>query len=277
MSLGKRLRHRYYELFDLRRLEQRAQGLHQQHRGGDELPVVSLTTVPQRIGQMKPTLVSLLRQTLPPKEIRINLGRDLFRDTPLPSFLDGLALVRVHWVERDVGPATKYIPTLERFAGTRQLIVIVDDDMYYGDRLLADLVAAERASNGAKVYCANGFNVPANLQSASRPSDKALASGARRVAIVEGCGGYTLRPQMVDTRGLRDLTGAPPRALFDDDIWLSGHLSRAKIEKVQIATAKRRSLVNTLESAISGDRAQLQTDVMTHFRQDWALDEIEPV
>jgi hypothetical protein len=275
MSIGKRLRHRYYDLFDLSRLERRARAL-QQRRSRDELPVVSLTTVPQRIGQLKPTLVSLLRQTLPPQEIRINLGRDLFANHPLPSFLDGLALVQVHWVERDVGPATKYIPTLERFAGTRQLIVIVDDDMYYGDRLLADLVAAERAAGGTKVYCANGFNVPANLQSASRPSDKALASGARRVAIVEGCGGYTLRPQMVDTRALRDLSGAPPRALFDDDIWLSGHLSRARIEKMQIATARRRSLVNTLESAISGDRAQLQSDVMAHFKLDWAAEEIDP-
>ncbi|MBS0445840.1 MAG: hypothetical protein JSR59_07810 [Proteobacteria bacterium] len=274
-TLSKLVRNAFLERFDLQRLERRVRR-RQQQCAGVELPVVSLTSVPQRIGRIKPTLVSLLRQTLPPKEIHINLGRDLFRGQPLPAVLDGLELVRVHWVDRDVGPATKYIPTLERYARTDQLIVVVDDDMYYSDRLLADLARAERDAGGEKVYCVNGFKVPADLQSASRPSDRALSAGTKRVAIVEGCGGYTLRPRMVDPAALRDVANAPARVLFDDDIWLSGHLSRAGIEKLQVATGRRRALVNALEPAITGDRARLQTDVMTHFRADWTPDEIEP-
>lgn len=276
-NLGKRLRTACYGRFDLQELERRAQQRRAALARADasvEFPVVSLTTVPQRIGQLKPTLVSLLRQTLPPREIHLNLGDDLFGGVVLPPFLAGLSLVRVQRVPVDVGPATKYIPTLERYRGSRQLIVVVDDDMYYSANLLADLAAAERAGPERTVVCANGFNVPADLQSASRPSDKALGSGRRRVAIVEGCGGYTLRPDFVDPADLRNLADAPPRALFDDDIWLSGHLSRAGVVKTQITTGRRRSLLNTVESAITGNRAQLQTDLMEHFRLVWSMDEI---
>lgn len=38
-----------------------------------EFPVVSLTMVPRRIQHLKPTLVSLLRQRLPPQAIHLNL------------------------------------------------------------------------------------------------------------------------------------------------------------------------------------------------------------
>ncbi len=278
MPFGKAARDLYYSCFDLHRLEAKSQARRAalQH-AGLEFPVVSMTSVPRRIAAIKPTLVSLLRQDVPPQRIRINLGKDLFGDTPLPGFLSGLKLVEVHWVPNDLGPATKYIPTLERYRGSNQLIVVLDDDMYYAKQLLRDLVGADRAANGQKVFCANGLKVPADRRSSSRPSDKALDRGSRRVAIVEGCGGYTLRPRFVGATDLKDLRGAPPRALFDDDIWLSGHLSRAKIEKVQIATGKRRSLMNTVHSAISGDRARLQTELMQHFTNDWAGEEIHPL
>lgn len=271
MSLTKQIRYHFYNLFDLHKLEKKAEANKPKYT---ELPVVSFTTVPKRIPFIKPTLVSLLKQSVPPKEIHINLGEDFFKGTEIPDFLKDLSMVKVQWVKKDMGPATKYIPTLERYKNTNQLIVIVDDDMYYSDKLIEDLITAEKKSDGKKVFCINGFKVPEDLQSASRPSDKAIKSGERKVAVIEGCGGYTLRPSFVTVDQLSDLSNAPKRSHFDDDIWLSGHLSRAKVEKIQIATGKRKSLVNTIESAISGDRAQLQTDVMEHFKSDWKSDEI---
>ena len=271
MSLTKQIRYHFYNFFDLRKLEKTVEASKPKYT---ELPIVSLTTVPKRISFLKPTLVSLLRQIVPPKEIHINLGEDFFQGTEIPNFLKDLKMVKVQWVKKDMGPATKYIPTLERFKNTNQLIVIVDDDMYYAPNLIEDLITAEKKSDGKKVFCINGFKVPEDLQSASRPSDKAIKAGSQKVAVIEGCGGYTLRPGFVSAEELCDLTNAPKRAHFDDDIWLSGHLSRAQIEKFQIPTGKRKSLVNTIESAISGDRAQLQTDVMKHFKSDWKPDEI---
>ncbi len=271
MSLTKKIRYHFYNLFDLHTLEKKATARMPKYT---ELPIVSLTTVPKRIPYLKPTLVSLLKQTVPPKEIHINLGEDFFKGFEIPEFFKDLDLVKIQWVKKDMGPATKYIPTLERYKNTNQLIVIVDDDMYYSEKLIEDLITAEKKADGKKVFCINGFKVPENFQSASRPSDKAIKSGSQKVAVIEGCGGYTMRPHFVSVEQLIDLTNAPQRAHYDDDIWLSGHLSRMKVEKIQIATGKRKSLVNTIESAISGDRAQLQTDVMEYFKSDWSSDEI---
>ena len=272
MSLTKHLRFQFYNLFDLVLLENKALS-RQTHYS--ELAIVSLTTVPKRIQYLKPTLVSLLKQAVPPKEIHINLGEDFFAGTEIPKFLQNLKIIKIKWIKKDLGPATKYIPTLDRLKGQNQLIVIVDDDMYYSDQLIKDLMMADQKSNGKKSYCVNGFNVPSDFQSASRPSDKAIKSGQKKVAVIEGCGGYTLRPGFVPVDNLIDLSLAPVRSHYDDDIWLSGHLSRAKIEKIQIPTGKRKSLVNTIESAISGDRAQLQTDLMEHFKSDWNSEEIQ--
>ncbi len=267
MSLTKRLRYHYFNLFNLQKLEQKIETR-------KSSPIVSLTTVPQRIAYLKPTLVSLLRQTLPPKEIQINIGDDYFRNTPIPDFFNGLEMIKIFRTPKDMGPATKYIPTLERYQNTQQLIIIVDDDMYYSNNLIEDLVHADEQAQGKRVFCINGFKVPESLLSASRPSDAAIKSGTRRVAVIEGCGGYTLRPQFIKLEKLKNLSQAPRRSFFDDDIWLSGHLSCEKIEKYQIVSGKRKSLVNTIESAITGDRALLQTEVMNHFKNDWLPEEI---
>lgn len=270
MSLTKYLRTYLISLVDLKKLDHKVSITDREQN-----PIVSLTTVPKRIPLLKPTLISLLKQTCLPKEIQINLGKNLFLDQKLPDFLLDLKTIKVYWEDKDCGPATKYIPTLERYQSTEQLIVICDDDMYYPSNLIESLVSAEKSSTTKSSFCINGFKVPASLESKNIPSDKAIKEGKKQIAVIEGCGGYTLRPSFVRTEDLRNLHQAPARALFDDDIWLSGHLSRNNISKFQIPSGKRKSLVNTIETAISGDRKILQTEVMQHFRTDWKPEEIE--
>lgn len=270
MSFSKYLRTFIAELTDLKKLDEIVS-----RKNRETHPVVSFTSVPQRLKLSKGTLVSLLKQTVPPKEIQINLGKNIFPTQEIPEFLKDLKTVKVFWVENDCGPATKYLPTLERFENLNQLLVICDDDMYYAKNLIQCLADADKSSGGKSSFCVNGLNVPADLKSESCPSDKGIISGIKKVAVIEGCGGYTLRPQFVDLKALKNTTGAPARAYYDDDFWISGHLSRRHIEKFQIVAGRRKSLENTTVSAITGDRAQLQTDLMVYFKNDWAQDEIE--
>ena len=272
MNITKYLRTYLLGLTNLQKLDLRVSTLNR-----EENPVVSFTSVPKRLDQVKATVISLLKQTRPPKEIHINLGENLFPEKKIPDFLKNLNVVKIFWVKKDFGPATKYIPTLERYANTNQLLIICDDDMYYAPNLIDSLFLADKESGGKNSYCINGLKVPSNLNSKSRPDDKAIKFGQKQVAIIEGCGGYTLRSQFITDLELKNIEGAPKRCLFDDDIWLSGQLSRQKIKKIQIPTGKRKSLINTIESAISGDREKLQTDLMRHFKNDWAPDEIEPI
>lgn len=262
MTILKNIRQYYYSAFDLLKLDKIA--------GNPDGPVVSLTTVPQRIDNIKPTLVSLLRQTVKPKRIEINLSEELFARREIPVSLLNLKNVKICWQKKDYGPATKLIATIERYQTQNERIVIVDDDMYYSKDLISDLMAADMKSNGKHVFCINGFLLPRDLKSESVGSDKALKSGTRKVAVIEGCGGYILRSSHLDWKLLLNLENAPKRALLNDDIWFSGHLSKAGVDKIQIPTGKRKSLVNSYKgSAISDDRWHFQSDLMLFFKNDW--------
>ena len=221
MKLTKMLRSRLHELRDLRRADARAAA-----RRRDDSPLVTLSTTPARIHGLRPTLLSLLGQELAPREIHVNVGVDLFGESPVPEFLEGLRVVQVQRVARDLGPATKLIPTLQRLRGTRERIVVVDDDMFYHPALLRQLVDAEAGGSGRECFCANGLLLPRSLRAQDCRGDRALKSGRRRVAVVQGAGGYCLRADLLDPEALLDLRGAPARAWFDDDVWFSGHLSR---------------------------------------------------
>ena len=271
MKFTKMWRSRLHELRDLRRLDARAAA-----RAAADSPLVTLSTTPGRIAGLRPTLLSLLGQDLAPREIHVNVGMDLFGERQLPSFLEGLEVVKVQRVARDVGPATKLIPTLERLRGTRERIVVVDDDMFYHRGLLRQLIDAEAAGSGRECFCANGLLLPRSLSAQDCHDDRALKAGRRRVAVMQGAGGYCLRADMLDPAVLLDLRGAPARAWFDDDVWFSGHLSRNGIVKSQIATGRRKSLANTLESAISGDRMTLMSDLLRYFGKDWDEAEFVP-
>jgi hypothetical protein len=269
-NFKKHARNFFYSLYDLKKLDEDSQNA--------DGPIVSLTTVPQRINLIKPTLISLLRQKTKPKRIEINLGTDLFQGVEIPTYLQNMKTIKVYWQTIDYGPATKLISTLERYQTHSEKIVVVDDDMYYSENLITDLMAADIKSNGQQVFCINGFLIGRDLKSESAVTDRILSSGCKKVAIVEGCGGYILRSYHLDCNSLLNLEHAPARAFFDDDVWISGHLSKAGIEKIQITTGKRKSLVNTTVPAIdntTSNRSQLRTDIMHYFATDWKHDEFE--
>ena len=268
MTISKNIRQYFYSSFDLLKLDKTA--------GNPDGPVVSLTTVPKRIDNIKPTLVSLLRQTVKPRQIEINLSEELFAGIEIPASLRKLENVKIFWQKKDYGPATKLIATIERYQSQNERIIIVDDDMYYSQHMISDLMAADMKSNGKHVFCINGFLLPRDLKSESIGSDKALKSGTRKVAVIQGCGGYILHSNHLDWKLLLNLENAPARALFDDDIWFSGYLSKAGVDKIQIPTGKRKSLINSHKgSAISGDKWQLQSDLMLFFKNDWREYEYE--
>jgi hypothetical protein len=268
LTILNNIRQYYYSSFDIAMLDK--------HAGNPEGPVISLTTVPQRIDNIKPTLVSLLRQSVKPKRIEINLSKELFAGREIPVWLLNLENVKIYWQKEDYGPATKLIATIERYQGQNVSIVIVDDDMFYSKNMISDLMDADKQSNGKQVFCINGFLLPRDLKSESIGLDKALKSGTRKVGVIMGCGGYLIRSNHLDWKSLLNIENAPKRALFDDDLWFSGHLSKAGIEKIQIPTGRRKSLVNSQKgTAISGDRRQLASDLMLFFKSDWKDDEYE--
>lgn len=109
--------------------------------------VISLTTIPRRIHQLKPTLDSLLQnQTMQANIIQINIPQTFLRTgakfNPIDQYLflrhERIRIIRCV----DTGPSTKLLPTLATETDPATLIIIVDDDTIYPSNLVATMVSA---------------------------------------------------------------------------------------------------------------------------------------
>lgn len=197
--------------------------------------IVSLTSIPSRLPLIERTLKSLLRQSIAPQRIVLNLPRFSRREGvayEVPAFLAPLRAVSIRWCE-DMGPATKLLPSLMKEAPDAPIIV-VDDDRIYPANLVTDLMAAAERDTGS-AFCMSGWVVPEDLT--DRPTTvwsnlRMLPPApirARRLSqpvevdIVQGLSGYLVRPSFFDLEAVVDYRHAPREAFFVDDVWISAH------------------------------------------------------
>jgi hypothetical protein len=107
--------------------------------------IVSLSTLPDRIANLEPTLDCLINQTRAPDEIVLALPEFSLRQQEpyvIPEYLASYSRVRILRSDKDWGPATKFIPVVqEELAAGRgdTLIMVVDDDRRLSPRCARDL------------------------------------------------------------------------------------------------------------------------------------------
>jgi hypothetical protein len=253
--------------------------------------IVSLTTIPSRIGLIADTLKSLLTQTRPPKEIRLNLpafSRRENRPYAVPDWLASLASVRIAPCE-DYGPATKLLPTLAD-AAPGQAILVVDDDRIYPVSLIADLEKASAARPGAALGL-GGWIAPADLidrpttilsNLLMRPPAPVRSARIRKpvaVDILQGVAGYLVRPDFFNLAALTDYSAAPPAARTVDDVWISAHCRADKFvipaapnfpPKRHLAQYKRSSL-GWINRGAGGDENRNNSIMLKYFAAAWKV------
>src|SRR6266704_3800221 len=176
--------------------------------------IASLSTVPGRINNLRPTIRSLLKQTRPPDEIVLAIPEFSVREQRpyvVPKYIFQLPRVRVLRCREDYGPATKFIAAIQdELAAGREntLIMVVDDDrLYPRDALETYLHFSEQLPNAA--LCFRGAAMPSTLDwdDAKMIYGKDLRE-PRPVAVITGCGSYLVRARFFD-RSLWDYSGAP--------------------------------------------------------------------
>ena len=210
--------------------------------------IASLSTVPERIGNLGPTIRSLLRQTRPPDEIVVAVPEYSIREQRsyvVPKYVSRWPRLRVLHCPRDWGPATKFIPIVreELIAGRgNTLIVVVDDDRVYPrDALETYLHYSEQLPEAA--LCFRGAAMPRSLD--WRDAKMIRASELREpqpTAVITGCGSYLIQPRFFD-EALWDYSQAPQGAFYMDDIWISGCLTRRNVKRYVVpASAMMRSV-----------------------------------
>jgi hypothetical protein len=211
--------------------------------------IVSLSTVPDRINNLRPTIRSLLKQSRPPDEIVLAIPEFSIREQrpyPVPEHVSRWPRLRVLHCRRDWGPATKFIPIVrEELAVGRgnTLVMVVDDDRIYPrDALETYLYYNEQLPDAA--LCFRGAAMPRNLD--WRDAKMIRASELREpqpAAVITGCGSYLIQPRFFD-ESLWDYSQAPQGAFYMDDIWISGCLTRRNVKRYVVpASAMMRSVI----------------------------------
>jgi hypothetical protein len=211
--------------------------------------IVSLSTVPDRINNLRPTFRSLLKQSRPPDEIVLAIPEFSIREQrpyPVPEHVSRWPRLRVLHCRRDWGPATKFIPIVrEELAVGRgnTLVMVVDDDRIYPrDALETYLHYNEQLPDAA--LCFRGAAMPRNLD--WRDAKMIRASELREpqpAAVITGCGSYLIQPRFFD-ESLWDYSQAPQGAFYMDDIWISGCLTRRNVKRYVVpASAMMRSVI----------------------------------
>ncbi len=241
--------------------------------------IASLTTVPGRINNLRPTIRSLLKQTRPPDEIVLAIPEFSIREQRpyvVPEYLLRLPRLRVLHCHKDWGPATKFIPIVrEELAAGRgdTLIMVVDDDRVYPRDALGTYLHYHAQLLEAAL-CFRGAAMPRTLD--WRDARMIRARELRQpepAAVMTGCGSYLIQPRFFD-ESLWDYSKAPQAAFFMDDIWISGCLSCRKVKRYVVpASAMMRSVFRqrrtlSLHDVPSG-RQQNNNETIAFFRDTW--------
>jgi hypothetical protein len=240
--------------------------------------IASLSTVPDRINNLGPTIRSLLKQTRPPDEIVLAIPEFSVREQRpyiVPKYISRLPRVRVLRCREDWGPATKFIGAIQdELAAGREntLIMVVDDDrLYPRDALESYLYYSEQLPNAA--LCFRGAVMPSTLDwdDAKMTYAKDLRE-PRPVAVITGCGSYLVRPRFFD-QSLWDYSGAPPVAFYIDDIWISARLSLRGVKRYVVPASAMMRSVRRQRRTVSLNkihgRQKLNNEIIAFFRDAW--------
>jgi hypothetical protein len=240
--------------------------------------IASLSTVPDRIKNLRPTIRSLLRQTRPPDEIVIAIPEFSIREQKryvVPKYLSELPHVRVLRCGKDWGPATKFIPAvqeeLQAGRGSTLIMVLDDDRVYPRDALESYLYYNTELPDAA--LCFRGAAMPSTLDwDHARMIYGKEVREPRPVAVITGCGSYLVQPRFFD-ESLWDYSRAPQVAFDIDDIWISACLSRRGIKRYVVPASDMMGSVLRQRWTVSLNkipgRQKLNNETIAFFRDAW--------
>lgn len=199
--------------------------------GGERRVVVSLSTIPERIDALTPTLLSLLEQTVQPDRILLALPEFSIRSGkpyPLPAHLPaGIDVLRCV----DTGPSTKLLPAL--IAEPEALVIAVDDDVIYARDFIETLLAAHLDHPDAALGWI-GWNIEPEVN----PKHVRQIWGTTlvepvKVDILLGHGGLAIPPGALDEQ-VHDYSDWPEELRWVDDVWFAGHLARRGVRRLVV-------------------------------------------
>jgi hypothetical protein len=210
-------------------------------RGADAVNiVVSMTTIPSRMGKMKPMIDSIRNQTRKPDWFVLWLPEKCEKEGTgytIPDWLREDTRPTVMACSRDWGPVTKIIPLLSMAWAPDTLLVTVDDDVVYDSHLIEEL---EKASESGKFPdSALGFvgvRIPKG-QYIHAEFVKKWESDGMTVDLIGGYRGVAYRRDILDETLEQDAEALLEEGPFViDDHLVSWNLTRRSKKLVVVST-----------------------------------------
>jgi hypothetical protein len=139
-------------------------------------------------------------------------------------------LLRLIWNPTiDRGPATKFLPVLEKLKNTETWVFVCDDDHWYSPYLVESLLKYSRkdAAVGAR-----GWRIDESFRWGTPPSYHGWEiMEPWQVGILTANQGYLLLSSWFKDSDIFDYSKAPLEAQAVDDIWINGHLAKLGIQR----------------------------------------------
>lgn len=260
--------------------------------------IITLTSIPSRFHLIKPTLDTLLAQSLKAEDIRVYIPYHYRRfpdwDGTLPIVPQG---VTIHRCDKDYGPATKVLPAARDLAGQDVDILFCDDDMLYQSHWHAKLKRAAQLHPGTCIVgmgqsfpdITDAFRLPSRLPRGVRRKKGIQYRLLRLFSLtmikpdpyidgyidqVFGFAGVLVRPEWFD-----ELFYEIPDIMWTvDDPWISGHMERRGIPIWRTTAIKLPhesdiyeidALHNHVESGFN--RVNADVRVIEYFRKEYGI------
>jgi len=209
--------------------------------------VASLTTSPSRLNLLEPVIIALLNQDYKPWQIEINLPEKYKNKEEyiIPEFLlpkeDGKGNtylkypnVKIFRQERDIGPATKIIPTICRYMKDPDVyIASFDDDHKYPPKMISTLLKGLKVYGDKNTYTIGGINMHVGSKMTLEGHNPYFTG---QVDVVEGVFGVLYNPRLFD----EDLMSYFEKiikckeCLTSDDITISNYLAMKNIKIIRL-------------------------------------------
>ena len=249
--------------------------------GSGKRLIVSLSTMPDRIDRLQPTLDSLLNQTRPPDEIVLAVPKFSVRqkrEYEIPSYLSRIPKLRVLRCEKDWGPATKFIAVVqdEKAASRNDALIMVVDDDRICPRDSIELYLHYHEQLPEAALCFRGGPMPRSFNWRDCKIEFGVdLQSPKQTAVITGCGSYLIQPRFFD-ESLWDYSIAPAGAFYMDDMWISGCLERRGVDRYIIPasdtmrTVFRQIGTMTLHDVPNG-RREHNNETIAFFSANWKI------
>ena len=210
--------------------------------------VASLTTNPGRLLNIEPVIQALLNQDYEIQAIELNIP-DKYKnkeDYSIPDFLQedeyGICKkypkVKVYRTGKDIGPATKVIPTLLRYKDDPKVFVAsFDDDHKYPSMMVSTLLKGISLYGDKNVYAIGGIDLHAGAKMTLEGFNPYYTGP---VTIIEGVFGVLYNPRLVLKDGEDDIVNyftevnKCKECLTSDDVTISNYLAWKQIPIIRL-------------------------------------------